>query len=219
MKQTLYYVHDPMCSWCYAFKSVLKKLRDNLQTTFQVKVSRSELLPEIHFQTVIGGLAPDTKEVMPEDIQKKVQHAWRSIEQKCPEIRFNFDFWHKTTPIRSTYPACRALLAAKQQGLQFEQRMLEAIQTAYYQDAQNPALDETLFACAQKIGLQSSQFKQDYTSALIEQQLQAELQLTRKLNVSSFPSLRLEVGTSVWHIAIDYRDEYRILEQIDTFAK
>ncbi len=131
MKQTLYYVHDPMCSWCYAFKSVLKKLRDNLQTTFQVKVSRSELLPEIHFQTVIGGLAPDTKEVMPEDIQKKVQHAWRSIEQKCPEIRFNFDFWHKTTPIRSTYPACRALLAAKQQGLQFEQRMLEAIQTAY----------------------------------------------------------------------------------------
>ncbi|RKZ54464.1 MAG: DsbA family protein [Candidatus Parabeggiatoa sp. nov. 3] len=216
MKQTLYYVHDPMCSWCYAFKSVLKKLRDNLQTTFQVKVSRSELLPEIHFQTVIGGLAPDTKEVMPEDIQKKVQHAWRSIEQKCPEIRFNFDFWHKTTPIRSTYPACRALLAAKQQGLQFEQRMLEAIQTAYYQDAQNPALDETLFACDQKIGLQSSQFKQDYTSALIEQQLQAELQLTRKLNVSSFPSLRLEVGTSVWPIAIDYRDEYHILEEIES---
>jgi len=206
MKQTLYYVHDPMCSWCYAFKSVLKKLRDNLPIT-------------IHFQTVIGGLAPDTKEVMPEDIQKKVQHAWRSIEQKCPEIRFNFDFWHKTTPIRSTYPACRALLAAKQQGLQFEPRMLEAIQTAYYQDAQNPALDETLFACAQKIGLQSSQFKQDYTSALIEQQLQAELQLTRKLNVFSFPCLRLEVGTSVWPIAIDYRDEYRILEQIDTFAK
>ena len=206
MKQTLYYVHDPMCSWCYAFKSVLKKLRDNLPTT-------------IHFQTVIGGLAPDSKEVMPEDIQKKVQHAWRSIEKKCPEIQFNFDFWHKTTPIRSTYPACRALLAAKQQGLKFEEMMLEAIQTAYYQQAQNPALDDTLFACAQKMGLQLSQFKQDYTSALIEQQLQAELQLTRKLNVSSFPSLRLELGTSVWPIAIDYRDEHKMLEKIDSLLE
>ncbi len=97
--------------------------------------------------------------------------------------------------------------------------MLEEIQTAYYQQAQNPALDDTLFACAQKMGLQLSQFKQDYTSALIEQQLQAELQLTRKLNVSSFPSLRLELGASVWPIAIDYRDEHKMLEKIDSLLE
>jgi putative protein-disulfide isomerase len=54
MKKTLDYVHDPMCRWCYAFKSVLKKLRQQLPTT-------------IHFQSVIGGLAPDTKEAMPEE--------------------------------------------------------------------------------------------------------------------------------------------------------
>jgi len=191
-----------MCSWCYAFKSVLKKLRQKLPTT-------------IYFQTVIGGLAADSKEVMPEETQKMVQQAWHHIEKKCPEIKFNFDFWHKTIPIRSTYPACRALLAAKQQGVTFEAMMLEAIQMAYYQQAQNPALDETLFVCAQQIGLQLSQFKQDYTSVFIEQQLQAELQLTQKLNVSSFPSLRLELGTSVWPIAIDYHNEQIILEEIN----
>ncbi|EDN66484.1 conserved hypothetical protein [Beggiatoa sp. PS] len=191
-----------MCSWCYAFKSVLKKLRQKLPTT-------------IYFQTVIGGLAADSKEVMPEETQKMVQQAWHRIEKKCPEIKFNFDFWHKTTPIRSTYPACRALLAAKQQGVTFEAMMLEAIQMAYYQQAQNPALDETLFFCAQQIGLQLSQFKQNYTSAFIEQQLQAELQLTQKLNVSSFPSLRLELGTSVWPITIDYHNEQIILEEIN----
>ena len=191
-----------MCSWCYAFKSVLKKLCQKLPTT-------------IYFQTVIGGLAADAKEVMPEETQKMVQQAWHHIEKKCPEIKFNFDFWHKTTPIRSTYPACRALLAAKQQGVKFEAMMLEAIQMAYYQQAQNPALDETLFVCAQQIGLQLSQFKQDYASAFIEQQLQAELQLTQKLNVSSFPSLRLELGTSVWPIAIDYHNEQIILAEIN----
>ena len=164
---------------------------------------------------MIGGLAADTTDVMPEETQKMVQQSWHRIEQKCPEIRFNFDFWHKTTPIRSTYPACRALLAAKQQGIKFEAMMLEVIQTAYYQQAQNPALDETLFACAGQIGLQLSQFKQDYASAFIEQQLQAELELTDKFNVSSFPSLRLELGTGVWPIAIDYCDEKIILEEIE----
>jgi putative protein-disulfide isomerase len=202
MKKTLYYIHDPMCSWCYAFKSVLKKLRQKLPAT-------------IHFQTVIGGLAPDTKEAMPEETRQMVQQAWHRIEQKCPEIKFNFDFWHKTTPIRSTYPACRALLAAKQQDLKFEALMLEAIQTAYYQQSQNPSLDETLLACAQQIGLQLAQFEQDYASTFIEQQLQSELQLTQQLKVSSFPSLRLALGSSVWPIAIDYHHEQMILEQID----
>jgi putative protein-disulfide isomerase len=202
MKKTLYYIYDPMCSWCYAFKSVLKQLRTDLPI-------------DIDFHTVLGGLAPDSQETMPQEIQKHVQHAWRTIEKKCPDIRFNFDFWHKTTPRRSTYPACRAVLAAKQQGVNFEQKMVEAIQTAYYQDAQNPSLDQTLFACAEKIGLQSSQFQQDYSSTLIEVQLQAELQLTRRLNVSSFPSLRLEVSTSVWPIPIDYHHSNHILEQIE----
>lgn len=202
MKNTLYYIHDPMCSWCYAFKSVLTKLRQQLPTN-------------LHFQTVIGGLAADSNEVMPEETQKMVQHAWHRIEKLCPEIQFNFDFWHQTTPIRSTYPACRALLAAKQQGLKYEEKMLEAIQTAYYQQAQNPSLDETLFGCAQQIGLQINPFQQDYSSQLIEQQLQAELQLTRKLQVSSFPSLRLKLGTSVWPITIDYHDEQPILAAIE----
>lgn len=190
-----------MCSWCYAFKSVLKKLRQQLPTS-------------IHFQTVIGGLAADTKEAMPKETQEMVQQAWHRIEKKCPDITFNFDFWHKTTPIRSTYPACRALLAAKQQGVKFEVLMLEAIQMAYYQKAQNPSLDDTLFLCAQQIGLQFPQFKQDYTSSFIEQQLQTELQLTQQLNVSSFPSLRLALETSIWPIAIDYHNEQTILEEI-----
>ena len=93
--------------------------------------------------------------------------------------------------------------------------MLKAIQTAYYQQAQNPSLDETLFGCAQQIGLQIHPFQQDYSSQLIEQQLQAELQLTRKLQVSSFPSLRLKLGTSVWPITIDYHDEQPILAAIE----
>ncbi len=205
-KNTLYYIHDPMCSWCYAFKSVLTKLRQQLPASLQ-------------FQSVIGGLAPDTKEAMPEETQKMVQQSWHRIEQKCPEIKFNFDFWHQTTPIRSTYPACRALLAAKQQGSQFEAMMLEAIQMAYYQQAQNPALDDTLFACAQQIGLQMAPFQQDYASASIEQQLQAELALTDQLNVSSFPSLRLALDTNIWPVAIDYCDEQTILEDVERLVE
>ncbi len=82
MKQTLYYVHDPMCSWCYAFKSVLKKLRDNLPTT-------------IHFQTVIGGLAPDSKEVMPEDIQKRYNMLGAVLKKNVPKFNLILIFGTK----------------------------------------------------------------------------------------------------------------------------
>ncbi len=71
-------------------------------------------------------------------LQQKIQQTWRRIEQTVPNMKFNYDFWMINTPVRSTYPACRAVLAARQQGADFEDKMIGAIQTAYYQKAKNP---------------------------------------------------------------------------------
>ena len=191
-----------MCSWCYAFKSVWEQLKTRL--------------PEnVDYQLVLGGLAPDNHEPMSTAMREQVQLSWHNIEKKCPHIRFNFDFWTQTTPIRSTYPSCRAVLSARMQSADLEQSLLREIQQAYYQQAQNPALDETLFACAETVGLDSVRFQQDYASAEIEQQLQAELSQTRLLNASVFPSLYLQIEKSIWPVAVDYQSASIILEEIE----
>ena len=60
----------------------------------------------------VGGLAPDSDEPMPLDMQQFLQQTWHRIEQQLG-TKFNHDFWHTAQPRRSTYPACRAVLVAK----------------------------------------------------------------------------------------------------------
>lgn len=148
MNLTLFYIHDPMCSWCYAFESRFCALQKTLPVS--IRVIR-----------LAGGLAPDTTAIMPVELQKNIQQIWHRIEQTVPNIQFNYDFWTANTPIRSTYPACRAVLAAKKQAANFEDKMINAIQAAYYQKAKNPSSQSTLLECATEIGLDVSNFAHD----------------------------------------------------------
>ena len=193
----LFYVHDPMCSWCYAF--------NQSWTALQQDLSR-----DIEIVYLVGGLAPDTTEPMPLATQKMVQQAWQRIEQTVPGVHFNWDFWSRNTPIRASYPACRAVLAAKKQRADAEVEMIRAIQIAYYQQAKNPSLPKTLQACALEIGLDSETFIEDLRNPAIESELQHQIQLARSMDVYSYPSLRLVHNNTVFPIAIDYLD-YRIM--------
>ena len=44
MIYTLYHVHDPMCSWCYAFKPTLDELRKNLDSRATCKFNHHKLV-------------------------------------------------------------------------------------------------------------------------------------------------------------------------------
>ncbi len=202
----LIYIHDPMCSWCYAFTQSWTKLQETLSVN----------IPII---SVVGGLASDTTEPMPLHTQKMVQQAWQKIEQTVPKVSFNWDFWTRNTPYRSTYLACRAVLAAKKQRQTSEVEMIRAIQTAYYQKAKNPSLSETLQECAREIGLDEVQFAKDLASAEIDSELHEEIQFARSLDVSSYPSLRLQHNDSLHVIAVDYRDHQTMLQQINSIVQ
>ena len=201
MVTTLLYIHDPMCSWCYAFVSSLTALQKELPDFIKIK-------------KIVGGLAPDTTKPMPVELQKKIQLTWCRIEQIIPTVHFNYDFWIINTPVRSTYPACRAVLAAKQQGAGFEDKMIDAIQTAYYQEAKNPSLQSTLLECALEIGLDVDRFTNDLTSDETEQELQHEISTARSLGVISYPSLYLKHNGHIFPVSVDYLDHETMVSEI-----
>ena len=187
---TLYYVHDPMCSWCWAYRPVLLQLHEHLPA-------------DIRWQNVLGGLAPDSDQAMPEETRRMVQGHWQKIQSSLG-TEFNFDFWTKCQPRRDTYKACRAVIAADRQ--QAGEAMTEAIQKAYYLRAMNPSEPETLGDLALEVGLDRDQFMQDLSSARIESELQRQFGLRRQLNVWSFPSLVLEYDSAYSPIRHDYQD-------------
>lgn len=197
MAGILYYVGDPMCSWCWGFQPVFEQLRGALPAS-------------LIFRTVLGGLAPDSDVPMDAATRRYVQGAWDEVEARTG-ARFNRTFWEECEPRRSTYPACRAVLAAAVQDEVPERgaiagvygsKMFHAIQRAYYLEARNPSDLAVLASLAREVeGLNAERFEKDLVSAETEDALEAGFRLRRELGVRTFPSLVLVRGgetTPVW---------------------
>lgn len=201
MTAVLYYVHDPMCSWCWGFSSAVTDLLQKLPQ--DIKVER-----------LLGGLAKDSDVTMPESMQHYIKTNWSKIEDRIPGVKFNFDFWSKCTPRRSTYPACRAVIAARKQGNEFELKMIRAIQQAYYQQARNPSDNSTLIELAGELGLAVTEFTKDLSSTETEQELINEINRSKELYAESYPSLVLVKDNESFTIPIEYTDSQAMLDAI-----
>jgi len=202
----LIYVHDPMCSWCWGFSPTLSSLFENLPAG--VGVVR-----------LLGGLAPDSELPMPDAMQAKLQDTWRRIQERIPGTRFNFDFWRDCRPRRSTWPACRAVIVARRFDPALESAMIEAIQHAYYLEARNPSDPDTLQALARELGLDGAAFARRLDAPETWDTLESEIRQARGMGADSFPSLRLQIGESVWPVPVDYTDIAPMLGTIEALIE
>ena len=203
MTDTLFYVHDPMCSWCWGFAATLDSVLEALPDDINV----------VH---LLGGLAPDSNEPMPESMQQGLQQTWKQIADVIPGTEFNFAFWTDNTPRRSTWPSCRAVIAARRQSEDYERPMIKAIQRAYYLDAKNPSDSDTLLQCAKDIGCDGAVFSKDFESEDVSNEFLDELRQVQRYGVRGFPSLVLQKADgSAFSVPVEYQHANRILERID----
>ena len=198
---TLLYFHDPMCSWCWAFRPAWQTIRAGLPSDITVR-------------QILGGLAPDDPEPMPVELRNIIRQIWATVQEVVPGTEFNYDFWERCSPRRSTYPACRAVIAARRQGSSFEEAMILAIQRAYYLQARNPSEETTLIELAGEIGIDPAVFSNDLFDPGIHQELLSEIELTKERRVRGFPALILQQGEQFRDIAVEYDDGAISLEDI-----
>jgi len=200
---TLFYIHDPMCSWCWGFNKTWEQVKNSLPNSINV-------------QYILGGLAPDSNEPMPSEMREYIQMNWRKIQQKIPGTEFNYTFWSNCHPKRSTYPACRAVIAVKNQKPELEKVIIKLIQQAYYLESKNPSEDDVLISLAKMLDIDITQFTHDLNAESTQQLLSKDITLMQTLGVSSFPSLVLKIADTIKPISIDYNDADFILNQIIT---
>lgn len=194
----LFYVHDPMCSWCWGFRPVWDALQQVLPNNVEVI-------------NVTGGLAKDSDETMPLELQHAIQGWWKDISAQLG-TEFNHDFWALNTPRRSTFMSCRATIAASYQ--RAEDAMIDAIQRAYYLRAENPSDVSVLTRLAEELGLDAERFTSDLLSHATEVEFSRQLALARSLPIDGFPSLVLQVQGKVIPISRDYLDHNPMLNAI-----
>ena len=202
MDPQLYYVADPMCSWCWGFRPVLQ----------EVVAALPEIVPVVY---VMGGLAKDSDDPMPEATRAYVQRNWRDVTATTG-AEFNWDFWSKCKPRRSTYPACRAVLAARAQREDAVPELFDAIQRAYYEEARNPSDLETLTQVAGTLSppLDVDRFERDIRSPEIEAQLQEGFNLRRSMGVREFPSVVVKRGEARMDIVRGWANEETALARL-----
>ncbi len=198
-KYTLYFYHDPMCSWCWGYRPTSDRLLANLPENIKV-------------EKVLGGLAPDSDQPMPDDLKEKLPQAWRRIHDMLG-TEFNFDFWTKCSPRRSTYPACRAVIAADYQNSGDE--MINAIQRAYYLRAMNPSDLETLETLATELQLNTKKFAESIRSDETEHELKRQVAFARRSPIRGFPSLCLDLDGQLVPVVQDYKSHVATLDHIE----
>ncbi|MBT5331336.1 MAG: DsbA family protein [Porticoccaceae bacterium] len=191
----LVYCYDPMCSWCWGFAPTW----DNLQGELAPLVENGELV----IKPLLGGLARDSEDPMPADMQKMLQATWQRIESQLG-TEFNHNFWTDCQPRRSTYPACRACLVARDHGVEAE--MTLAIQKAYYLEATNPSDLDTLNNCARAIGLSVESFSASMRKTKESGRLEQEIREARKMGLNSFPSFAVVSADRIVPINLNYQD-------------
>lgn len=204
MISKLYYVADPMCSWCWGFRPVLQAIVSALPESVRVAY-------------VMGGLAKDSDDPMPEETRAYVQRNWRDVAATTG-AEFNWDFWRECKPRRSTYPACRAVLAAKAQREDAVPEMFDAIQRAYYREARNPSDIETLTAVAGSLTppLDVETFERDIGSPEIEAALQAGFNQRRSMGVREFPSVIVKSGDEQTDIVRGWANTETAMARLET---
>lgn len=199
----LIYVHDPMCSWCWGYQPILPEVI-------------SAVVNEVPVRRLLGGLAPDSDVPMPAAQQQAIQGYWRRIEQELGRP-FNYDFWKLNTPRRSTYPACRAVLAAAEQ--QAEVAMIDAIQQAYYQRAMNPSNLEVLCQLAAELGLDEAQFRESISSQKVVDKFSEELLEVQRLPVQGFPTWVFRAGSDAVALPLDYHSAEPTISAVRTLLQ
>jgi len=195
---TLYYVVDPMCSWCYGFSDTWKKVLEDLPKNIKV----------VYVQ---GGLAPTSNSPMPQNMQDMLQGIWKQIHETVG-TEFNFDFWTQCKPRRSTYLSCQAAISARLQGKEYE--MIEAIQKQYYLNAKNPSDNDTLEDAAKMIDLDIDKFNKDLESEEVIAMLHDDFTLRNKIHVNSFPSLVFKYKNNSFPIKVEYNNHESIVRNI-----
>ncbi len=187
-----------MCSWCWGYRPTAERLF-------------ADLPANVRLEKVLGGLAPDSDQPMSQHLRVALPDAWKRI-QAMLGTEFNFDFWTDCKPRRSTYPACRAVIAAGRQD--HADAMILAIQHAYYLRAMNPSDIETLVALAAEMHLDTQRFAADLESTATEQEFARQVNFTRQSPTNGFPSLAIELGGQLTPVIQDYKCHTTTLEHI-----
>ena len=196
----LIYVGDPMCSWCYGFAPIKRKLEKQCEGRAMTRL-------------VVGGLHVDWTEPQ-DDARKKFLHEhWIEIGERSGQP-FKFDILSRNDFVYNTEASCRAAVTAREMyGGQAGLDYFTALQVAFYAENQDITQDDVLIDLAGAFGLAKDKFVELFASEDMQHKTGLDFQFARSLGVTGFPTVVVKDSSGYSYLTVGYQD-YEYLEPI-----
>ncbi len=207
-ENSLVYVGDPMCSWCYGFGVPLQQLLAQL--------------PGVPLAVVLGGLRAYNQEVMPDALKSTLHHHWREVTKRSGKP-FGTGQFDREGYIYDTEPACRTVVTIRTHAAEHTLAMYHAIQHAFYAEGRDITQTSVLadvwqeLIDSEKIGdvdFSKDAFIEAFESDTIKTQTRNDFAMVQQWGIRGFPALIAVVNGEAQLVANGYMEADEMLQRV-----
>lgn len=198
-KPTLYYVGDPMCSWCYGFSPEFSQVVDNLNGSVEV-------------EWVMGGLRAYNDEPITKLADFLKEH-WEDVNHRTG-VKFSYDILTDPDVIYDTEPACRAVWTVRQMAPDKTSDYFKSVQHAFYFKNKSPNKSETFVELAGQVGIDKATFSKLFESDEAKNGIKKDFAFSKQLGAAGFPSVILKKGDEYFLLARGFAEAKELEDSI-----
>ncbi|MBD77669.1 MAG: DsbA family protein [Crocinitomicaceae bacterium] len=203
-QDTIYYIGDPLCSWCYGFAPQISKVKEHYQG-------------DLEFKIIMGGLRPNNTETM-KDLGDFLKHHWEQVEERSGQP-FNYKLLEDHSFVYDTEPPARAVWVVRQLKPEVEFAFFKDVQLLFYSENRNTNQLDNYQKLIEKYNIDWNQFKELFHSEVAINGVKQDFQFSSQLGVRGFPSVLLKRKYQWFLVSNGYTDASNIQKTIDKVLK
>lgn len=190
MNPILLYCYDAYCGWCYGFSTVIKRI--------------AERYPQLQIEVISGGMILPNEPVHISATAGYIQSTYKTIEEYSG-VKFGADYlWHINNPhLSDWYPNSeKPAIALSIFKALYPDRQVDFtcdLQNALHFEGRDLTDDEAYRHLLEKYSIQPELFYPQLKSELIKIKVYEEFTLVKKLQVSGYPSILIQVSPNKFH--------------------
>ncbi|MDE0780077.1 MAG: DsbA family protein [Alphaproteobacteria bacterium] len=190
-EKEIIYVGDPMCSWCWGFAPVLKRIEQDFSKDAPLRL-------------IVGGLHAFDTDPMSEQYKTTIKHHWEQVAEATGQP-FNYAFFDREGFVLDTEPACRASVVVRRMKPKVLLSFYERIHKGYYLEDTDTTKLQTFLDYAGKEGIDTQAFTKAFESEAVKQETIDDFGWCQQAGVTGFPTVVLREGKSMAALSVGYQ--------------
>lgn len=200
----LWYVADPMCSWCWGFSPIISKIKEKYKDKLKISL-------------LLGGLRPGPSAPISDESRNEIFHHWHDVHKRSKQP-FDFDGALPDGFVYDTELPSRAVIAVSEIKPEVTFEFFHNLQEAFYANQQDITNIDILTGLAKKLDVNSEKFLEKYADETVKEKTKAHFMRARQAGVTGFPTCVLQLESEHKLLSSGYMELVELEKEIDSWV-